>query len=232
MSVYAGPEIVESGLVLALDAGNAKSYPGTGTTWTDIILPSTSATLTNSPTYDSSNGGSIVFNGTNLTYASIGNLGARPTKGTISFWMKPTNVSNYRNPIGTNANSGNAGFRWEMATGGTFYFLSGDDLGTFGSLYNFTTSLTANNWYMVTVTWDSLASSLIGYLNNNLVFNITNHTNWVTNFSSFVIGAGFNLTLAERCFTGNISQCLMYTNQLSATEVLQNFNALRGRFGI
>ncbi|MFM7065351.1 MAG: hypothetical protein ACKO0U_00750, partial [Gammaproteobacteria bacterium] len=65
MSAYAGPEIVNSGLVLSLDAGNARSYPGSGSTWTDLAAAARTGTLTNGPTYSSSNGGSIVFDGVN-----------------------------------------------------------------------------------------------------------------------------------------------------------------------
>ena len=65
MGVFAGPEITESGLVLALDAGNLKSYPTTGTTWTDLSGRGNTGTLTNGPTYSSANGGSIVFDGVN-----------------------------------------------------------------------------------------------------------------------------------------------------------------------
>ena len=65
MGAFAGPEIAESGLVLALDAGNLKSYPGSGTTWTDLSGGGNTGTLTNGPTYSSANGGSLVFDGTN-----------------------------------------------------------------------------------------------------------------------------------------------------------------------
>ena len=64
MGAFAGPNVIEDGLVLALDAGNAKSYPGSGTTWSDLI-ESNNGTLVNGPTYSSGNGGSIVFDGTN-----------------------------------------------------------------------------------------------------------------------------------------------------------------------
>tara|TARA_R100000734_G_C3280437_1_gene74190 strand:- start:94 stop:825 length:732 start_codon:yes stop_codon:yes gene_type:complete len=65
MGAFAGPNLIEDGLVLALDAGNAKSYPGSGTTWTDLSGQDNNGTLVNGPTYSSGNGGSIVFDGTN-----------------------------------------------------------------------------------------------------------------------------------------------------------------------
>ena len=65
MSLSRGPKIVTNGLVLYLDAANKKSYPGSGTTWTDLSGNNNTGTLTNGPTFDSNNGGSIVFDGTN-----------------------------------------------------------------------------------------------------------------------------------------------------------------------
>ena len=67
MGAYSGPEINESGLILCLDAGNTKSYPGSGTTWTDISRNGNDGTLINmdSANLDSANGGSLTFDGTN-----------------------------------------------------------------------------------------------------------------------------------------------------------------------
>ena len=63
MSAYSGPEIANDGLVLALDAANPRSYPGSGTTWTDLSGNGNNGTLVNVPTYSNANGGSIVFDG-------------------------------------------------------------------------------------------------------------------------------------------------------------------------
>jgi hypothetical protein len=65
MAINAGPKIVEDGLVFCVDAANKKSYPGAGTTWTDLTANKNNGTLTNGPTFDGANGGSIVFDGTN-----------------------------------------------------------------------------------------------------------------------------------------------------------------------
>ena len=64
MACNAGPDIIEDGLVLCLDAGNKLSYPGTGTTWTDLA-GSNNVTLTNGPVFGNNNGGSIGFDGSN-----------------------------------------------------------------------------------------------------------------------------------------------------------------------
>jgi hypothetical protein len=69
MACNAGPDIIEDGLVLCLDAGNNNSYPKSGTTWSDLI-GTNDGILTNGPTYDSDNAGAISFDGTNQ-YAAI-----------------------------------------------------------------------------------------------------------------------------------------------------------------
>ena len=89
MSIFYNPKTIVDGLVLALDAGNIKSYPGSGTTWTDIIGRGNTGTLTNSPTYSSQNGGSIVFNGVNNYVENLApNLGiSGDTSVTLSCWF-------------------------------------------------------------------------------------------------------------------------------------------------
>ena len=97
MGVYGGPEINESGLVLALDAGNIKSYPGIGTNWTDLIGSGNSGTLTNGPTYTNTSGGSIVFDGSddNVSIGTNGfSFGSSP--GTLSAWAKTRDRTNTR----------------------------------------------------------------------------------------------------------------------------------------
>ena len=97
MGIAYNPRTITDGLVLCLDAANTKSYPGSGTTWTDLSGRGNTGTLTNGPTYSSANGGSIVFDGTddivNTSYVSSNAF-------TWSVWFK-TNVvsSGYRNII-------------------------------------------------------------------------------------------------------------------------------------
>ena len=92
MTIYAGPEIVNSGLVLCLDAANPRSYSGSGTTWSDISGRGNNGTLTNGPTFSSSNGGNNVFDGID-DYAEVTtrntNLEFQPQNSfTLSVWIK------------------------------------------------------------------------------------------------------------------------------------------------
>ena len=73
MAFNYSPNIITDGLVLYLDAANTKSYPGSGTTWRDLSKSQLNGTLTNGPTFNSSNGGSIVFDGVD-DYVNLGNV--------------------------------------------------------------------------------------------------------------------------------------------------------------
>ena len=103
MSIHYSPTTVTSGLVLCLDAGNAKSYPGSGTVWTDLSGNGNTGTLINGPTYNSANGGSIVFDGVN-DYANIGvGRGVNQFSGNfaVSVWvMRLSGGPNFGNVCG------------------------------------------------------------------------------------------------------------------------------------
>ena len=92
MGAYAGPDIVENGLVLALDAGNSKSYPGTGTTWTDLSGRGNTGTLNNMEIpgdYSTANGGFLTFDGTD-EFVQINNPTTFHNQNfTISAWINP-----------------------------------------------------------------------------------------------------------------------------------------------
>ena len=88
MGVAYNSRIVTDGLALCLDAANSKSYPGSGSTWTDLSGNGNNATLTNGPTYSSANGGSIVFDGVNDYVAPTGLTNALwQGNWTVSFWV-------------------------------------------------------------------------------------------------------------------------------------------------
>ena len=229
MAVGYNPRIVTDGLVLALDAGNTKSYPGTGTAWTDLV-GSGIGTLTNGPTFDSGNGGSIVFDGTDdyvttgttLTdadelYADTG------TAWSTSSWFNVDVISGADKAV--TGRGGGVGTAAVYAV-----WIDNADLRVRlrgGTITNISTSIAANTWYNVVVTWDGTTAN--GYLNGQFVTTLavgtaSNQTN------TFTIGATNSGVLSE--MDGKISQTLVYNRALTAAEVTQNFKALRGRYGI
>jgi hypothetical protein len=223
MGVYAGPEINESGLVLSLDAGNPKSYPGSGTTWTDLSGRGNTGTLTNGPTYSSANGGSIVFDGTN-DYSPIATSGFSfgSSAGTLSAWAKATAATvNNGNWIIT---YGNSEINQNRALGvyNQVYTFSGYGFGTEVSAAGFQT----NTWFNIVGVYNGTNASM--YINGVLVSGPTAKT-WNTVASNAQIGRQTN---GSEYWNGNIGQVSVYNRALSAAEVSQNFNALRGRYGV
>ena len=230
MSGISGPKIITSGCVLSLDAADKLSYRGSGTTWRDLSGNNNNGTLTNGPTFSGANSGCIVFDGID-DYVAGGNLGSFYSQGTISYWMYSTAVEDYRNPFTTNYNGVNVGIRFEQYTTsspyGGFSVVIGNDAGTYtGFSYSPSAILTVNSWYNVVLVWNTATNNVIGYLNGDLKFN-SSHTYWATTLPAIAIGNGFS---SARYFKGNISSVGIYNRALSATEILNNYNATKSRF--
>jgi len=107
MSVRGGPDIVENGLVLYLDAANRRSYPGSGTTWFDLSGNGNNGTLTNGPTFDSANGGSISFDGVNdyvTTPLTLGDIFASSNgleQLTMCYWHRRPSAASATSYLGS-----------------------------------------------------------------------------------------------------------------------------------
>lgn len=208
--------IVTNGLVLNLDAGFTPSYPTSGTTWYDLSPSGNNGTLTNGPTFNSANGGSIVFDGANDFVSLPNGLLSGTGDFTIIQWVK-TNGFGAGTTFG-NYPSGNLQFGW----GQSYVFLWLGNSSAYASISNFTTSVTM------------IAARRIGtttnYLKNGIVIS--------TGDSSFTIGgasAQFRLgtnTSGNETYAGDIYSTLVYNRGLSNTEILQNYNATKARFGL
>jgi len=215
--------VVTTGLQLYLDAGQAASYPGTGTTWTDLTVNGRNGTLTNGPTYSATNGGSIVFDGTDDFVQCSGSLTV--TAATFVSWIRRNgNQGQYDGILfsrGTNTTgmdfqvSNQIGYTWNDA----------------GNTYGWQSGLTVPDvtWCMVAVSVTSTAA--IAYLCQSS--GITTATNTVSHGSSNL--DDIKLALDDggtRYFTGNIAIAQLYNIALSADQVSQNFAADRARFGV
>jgi len=228
MAVYAGPEIVTNGLVLALDAGNRQSYPGSGTAWTDLSGINSSGELVNTPTYNSSNFGYFQFNATN-TFARIPNSTALDTSTpSVEVWVKTNNTNQY-------------GFWFEKGTVNTQYslFQEGTSIcwrqlmgGNLQTLFTTTaTYMNTANWYQVVGTYTSPSRRL--YINGTLVNSDVIAGAISTNSGGMSIGVyGGYAGARGYYYNGNLSICRVYNRALTQAEIAQNFYATRGRFGI
>ena len=225
MSCAAGPDIKEDGLVLALDAGNSKSYPGSGTTWTDMSTNGNTGTLVNGVGYSGSNGGALVFDGVD-DYVSVSSISF--STFTYQGWV-------YNTP------SGSAGDFGYFHTGGTFGLAiseggnHGEGGGSItGDFYYYNSSnavvlnynLSPNVWVNVASVINGSSKTLQLYINGSLqsTTNVTNTQSSITEFGRYSGNAHY--------FNGRVSNTSIYNRALTAAEVQQNFNATRSRFSI
>jgi hypothetical protein len=221
---FHSPRIVTNGLVLALDAANTKSYSGSGTTWSDLSGNENNGTLTNGPTFDSGNLGSLSFDGVN-DEVNAGNNSSLSVGNNITAnaWFYVNSTASYQAILGK-VTSG-FGLGWELAnSSGTFRTTFRPS----GTLINLEIgSLSVGNWYMGTMTFDNTTARL--YLNGV-------QTGSTTTGGPVTLNSTEPLTIGKRVqgsfYNGNIAQASIYNRALSAEEVLQNFNATKSRYGL
>lgn len=236
MGLSHSPSLVLPGLVLCLDAGNTKSYPGSGTTWTDISGNGNNGTLTNGPTYSSVNGGSIVFDGVN-DYGYIDYSASLAPTSAISSggWIYYSNWTTSEGNIFSKLQSGGYALQ-HSSIGVNVYFLV--RLGGAYQSSSFNKSLMNSGWNHIYGTFDGRYIRM--YLNGNAVGTPYDYGSVASieyaannNLAICVDAAGGSSNSVEGPGTNaTISNIQIYNRALSATEIQQNFNALRSRFSI
>ena len=233
MSGKSGPDIVENGLVLCLDAANKLSYPRTGTTWTDLSGNSNTGTLTNGPTFNAANMGGIVFDGTN-DYVTVANASSlNPSNGiSVSVWVKFTStINNTRQMLVEKHTSPGSGW-WFAGENNKIVWLI---LGTSGGekyidLTN-NTSLISGIIYNIVGTYDGTSSTLKLYVNGR------DDGGTIAGGGSGLSSSSNPLIIGKQHNWGNGPSSItmfntsLYNRALSAAEVLQNYNATKSRFG-
>jgi hypothetical protein len=234
IAYYGG--IVTNGLVLALDAAKKDSYPGSGTVWRDISGNGNNGTLTNGPTFNPDNGGSIVFDGVNDYISTpLQNLD-RPC--TFSTWFNLNTLTGYQTFFGQDTSV--------SIQRGRFYFQKSDGTGegielnkvnfaivkTDGSIVptNGLNVLQINTWYNYTAVLTTTSINL--YENGILQNTTTNSDSFITPNTNIVLNAGYYDNNIVDFINGKSPMFQIYNRALSSTEVLQNYNATKGRYGL
>lgn len=218
MATFYSPRMITDGLILCYDAANVRSYSGSGTSITDLSSNGKSGTLTNGPTFSSTYGGGIVLDGVNdwidISNSSSFITGTNPF--TIESWTNKTSGS-YGAILGNYGSGYSTGLWW--ATAGLYIQ---------GSVYHSDHSNAMAGVHHSAVTRDS-SGNVVLYRDGVqvgtgvLTSSIPSGINWR-------IGADVNG--GAEPLTGSIYVVKAYNKVLTSTEISQNFNSLRTRFGI
>jgi hypothetical protein len=223
--------IVTSGLYVNLDAGNSKSYSGSGSTWSNLTGNSNHATLFNSPSYSTNNAGYMTFNDTSLQYGTIPNLGSL-SRWTVEAWSRPTgaidskitaivtNEWNMGSSLNFNIGQGRATLNYNMCAG--FYD------GIWHNANGFMPTL--NTWYQFLGTYDG---TTIKQYSNGALLNSTAYTGNPTSGGVVRIARRWDSDLtAGNFYKGDIACVRIYNHALTDAEISQNYNAMKSRFAL
>ena len=217
MGFYRGPNIITDGLVLALDAGNIKSYQSGSTTWYDKSGNGNNGTLVNGPTFNSGSGGSIVFDGVDdcVVVNSNANILSKTSYTKISWFY----ITSYLYNIISGGNSGQHAF-W-LAGGNK---LNAGHNGSWSTVVS-TTALSLNTWYFGAVTFNTTNGWKL-YV-NGIQESTSASTTTYTGNDEILIGA---FGTGTNVFAGRIAVAQVYNKVLTDQDILQNYNATKGRF--
>ena len=233
MALAHSPRIVTDGLVLCLDAGNTKSYSGSGTAWTDLSGKGNNGTLVNGVGYNSSNGGSLTFDGSNDHISIPYDASLKPTTAITmeAFCYIQNNgaswISLIQYPQNSSSHTPPSYFDWAIYLNMSSRYLhtriDGEGVSSSNNVWNF------NEWTYVAITFEN--QSVKYYVNGNSVGSSSISKTSIVYDANNPVYIGKNASGTEQ-HEGKLGNVKVYNKALSASEIQQNFNALRGRYGI
>ena len=225
MATNGGPNIIEDGLIFTVDAANKKSYPGSGTTWTDLVGGS-GYSLTNGPTFDSGNGGSIDFDGTN-DYFDTGLTGGiyNPSSFTMDVWLRINSTKTTYGLCGRLDNTFTQGIAF-YGLNSTIYFTVNN--------YNQNLTSTSISTGVISNYHCSYDESTLKLYKDGSLVSSTSYSGAVNYNSSYGWNIANNSTGVSLGFAPDMNcySFKVYDKALSASEILQNYNALKSRFDL
>lgn len=213
MSFDNGPRIVTNGLVLALDAADRNSYVSGSTTWFDLSGNNNNGTLANSPTFSSTNGGNLLFNGTNQYTSFSYQQPAQSSTSSFTWNIWLFYIGGGFNPILGNRFGGAS---WNKLTGVMFEYAMIQNL--------LVGSPTSNAWSNMSVVKNNTSFTL--YRNATSISTGTNASS--TSALPFYVGGDPGGEFSN-CYVSNVQ---VYDRALSAAEITQNYNATKSRFNL
>lgn len=220
MGVSGGPYIVrDSSLVLELDAADRNSYVSGSLIWNDNSGNGNSGSLVNGPTFSSANGGSIVCDGVDDYIASINLNSSTFTNITIQVWVYPKNIGTGSGYIAVFDTPQRQLSLW---IGNGFY-----GIGEIQSYYYGNFNWTNNVWCFITL----MKSGSLGMVIKNNYEEAASLPEVGSTFTQ-QLQIGSNVTGGGEKFNGNYGSIMIYNRALSQSEISQNYNAQKSRFGL
>jgi hypothetical protein len=235
MSFNFSPKISSlDSLIYYLDASNTKSYISGSTTWYDISRTGINGTLINGPTFNSSNGGSIVFDGVN-DYIGLTQITTNQTIGnyTISLWVSftntitPSNVINFMLMEAQNTLLGGVD-NYIYLLGSTSGRIGYQTFNPFSVIYTTTNTWTSGSWYNIVISYDISTSKQSIYVNGILEGSATIASCYFNTNTYFNLGT-YTGPPKQWFFNGKIANFIVYKKTLNSNEILQNYNAIKNK---
>lgn len=229
MSIYGGPDLITDRLIIHLDAANNKSYPGSGTVWNNTIASSNNATLINGVTYSPNNNGTFNFDGlddrADIAYSSTNFINVNFT---WSVWILGTVNNNGPMPIIGYGSGAWPRLGWRLNTNWTFSQY--DNLGP-GLDISFGLPSTTS-WLNLTLVANYTNTRLQAYRNGTLITTLNNWKASSGNSGNLGLGRAGSTSWPNALLIGSLGPFMVYNKALTALEVSQNYNAMKGRFSL
>ncbi len=242
MGISGGPNIIEDGLILSIDASDKNSYPGSGTNWYDISGNNNHFTLYNGVAYSTSNGGSLSFDGTNDYAASTNTLNLSSYDYVVVDVFFKSNITTgcmiFEHTADWNSNTGGFGLYINSTGTSNQYELHHTNHNTeVARNYVLSGSLNWSNHVNVYSKISDSTGRLI-YGNSNLLsfssiggYATTTTTTAGGSFPNALFYIGTRAGTGA-FFNGNISSIKIYGFKINQSQVLQNYNAIKSRFNL
>ena len=224
MGIDIGPIEATDGLVVHLDAGNIRSYAGSGNTWYNLITGAIGGTMVGVG-YSTFNGGYFNFTGSQyMTFATTPPVAQSTLSSTVEIFAFRNNLSAFGVMFGGGAEAANQSFWFGNRQNSSNFMMA-----YFGNDLDATTPTTNVAWNHYVATYDNDTGRRVTYYNSRL---LTQNVSGVTNTSAsvFMIGALNVLGTPNYHFNGRIAFVKIYNRALTATEIFQNYNATKGRY--
>lgn len=214
---------ISNNMLLYLDAGNLSSYPGSGTTWTDLSPNANNATSLNGVSYSSSNGGYLSFNGAGSGTLNANKYNTTYTGKTVFVAGNLTSITTgtFRAFLGSSVGNRNFNFYMYSPSSGVYQL----HFSTGGGSFSSNLSYTPGNWFTVAVT-QATDGTTTYYLNGQQV----SQTNMA--FTQFLSPSTEYVGRADNFWLGPLAVICVYGSVLTSAQILASHNAVRGRYGL